>query len=150
MWKSGLIIGAVVLGLVTVATMVMPACASCVALFAGLLAGYLAGVFEKPHEINHAARAGAIAGGIGGLGAILGGILGGIMNALIVGQDQFVEMMTLCMPGIIQVTRSEYYTIMVGTPCCIGLFNIILMSGLGVLGAIIWRRKNMPGPVVMP
>jgi len=151
MWKSGLIIGAIVFGLVAVATMLMPVCASCVAVFAGLLAGYLAGVFEKPREINQAAKAGVVAGGIGGLGGILGGLLGGMGNALIVGPDQYVEMLTVCgVPKLTQLTSGEYYLIALGTPICIGLFNIVLMAGLGALGAIIWRRKNMPGPVVLP
>jgi len=154
MWKSGLIIGAVVFGLVAVATMLMPICASCVALFAGLLAGYLAGVFEKPRELNQAVKAGVVAGGIGGLGAILGGVMGGLGNALVfgmVGPEQYSQMITLCgVPSMTQVTTGELYLITLGTPICIGLFNIVLMAGLGALGAVIWRKQNMPGPVVLP
>ncbi len=146
MWKSGLIIGAVVFGLAALATLLAPICASCVGVFAGVLAGYLACVFEKPREINAAVKAGVIAGGVGGVGAILGGFMGGLVNSLVFGMagpDQYLQMISLCgLPTSTQVTSGEVYLITLGTPICIGLFNIVLMAGFGALGAIFWRRKT--------
>ena len=140
MWKSGLIIGAIVLVLVAVITLIIPACAPCIAILAGLLAGYLAGVFGQPLELNRAVKSGALAGAIGGIGAVLGGILGGLGNALIVGPDRAAAALPACGLPATSMSYSQYYAVTLGTPFCIGLMDVLLMAGLGALGALIWRH----------
>ena len=139
MLKSGLIIGVVMIVLALGSTLVSPLCAPCVALLAGLGAGYLAGVFDKPLASGASAKSGAAAGALGGIGAVIGGTLGGVGNMLIVGPDKTAALLRqMGLPA--DSSGPSYYLGALGAPCCIGLFNVALMAGLGALGGILWYQ----------
>ncbi len=149
MLKSGLIVGGVSFLLaVLVGAIASPLCGFCVGIVAGLGAGYLAGLFDKPAESSASTKAGAGAGAIAGIGGLIGLIIAGVINAIVVGPE-----------GAAQVLQSfglqstadptTYYASAIGMPCCIGLFNIALMAGLGALGGMLWYqtagKNRVPG-----
>jgi hypothetical protein len=142
MLKSGLIVGAVSFLLSVVAgAVVSPLCGFCVGLFAGLGAGYLAGLFDKSPDSGGAAKSGAGAGAIAGVGALIGLVIAGGINAVIVGPEGAAALME----GFGVTTSTDptsYYIGAIGGPCCMGLFNIALMAGLGALGGMLWYQVS--------
>ncbi len=143
MLKSGLIVGAASFIFGFIATIISPLCAPCVALFAGLAAGYLAGMFDKPADSGGAAKAGAGGGAIAGVGALIGGMIASVINVLVVGPQGAAELMRQL--GLDTGPAPDpvvYYASAFGTACCIGLFNIALMAGLGALGSMLWRKTS--------
>ena len=139
MKKAGLIIGVVALIAALGTTLVSPYCVPCLAIFLGIGAGYLTGVIDRPIERSESTRKGAIAGAIGGIGAALGQIIGMILNGLIVGPERaaaFAE--SLGFPA--QFDPTTYWTMMVGVNFCIGVINVLLMTGLGFLGGMMWVK----------
>jgi hypothetical protein len=143
MLKSGLIVGGVALVLGFIATFITPLCAPCVALFAGLGAGYLAGLFDKPADQGASAKSGALAGAIAGLGGLLGNMVASVVNVAMVGPEravQIAQQFGLPTGGDPSTFASSYYLSAFGLPCCIALFNIALMAGLGALGGILWLQ----------
>jgi hypothetical protein len=142
MFKSGLIVGGVSFILAILAgAVVSPLCGLCVGVVAGLAAGYVAGLFDKPADSSASTKAGAGAGAIAGIGGLIGLVVAGGINAIIVGPE-----------GAAQVVQSfglettadptTYYISAIGLPCCIGLFNIALMAGLGALGGMLWYQTS--------
>jgi len=156
MLKSGLIIGGVMFVLAIGGSLISPICVPCLALFAGLGAGYLVGLFDKPGLQNGAVRGGASAGAIGGVGALIGQLIGGGINAVIVGPEgaqQFIQQLAPDLATSGATDPTAYYIGVFGSACCIGLFNVAIMAGLGALGGLLWWNmtgKNQSGGMSTP
>lgn len=155
MLKSGLIIGGVMLVLAIGGSLLSPLCVPCLALFAGLGAGYLAGMFDKPGLQNAGVRSGASAGAIGGVGGLIGQLIGGGLNAVIVGPQGAQDLLRQISPDLVtgSTDPTAYYIGVFGSACCIGIFNIALMAGLGALGGLLWWNmtgKNQGGMSTPP
>lgn len=142
MVKSGLILGVVALIFTTLATLISPVCTPCLAVLIGLFAGYLGGILEKPYNEGNSAKIGATAGVISGVGAIIGQIIGAVINSNIVGEEGVMNMLRqLNIPASSDVMN--YYTpIVYGSAFCIGVFNLVMMAGLGALGGLLWLQIN--------
>jgi hypothetical protein len=154
MFKSGLIIGAVMLIIGGVLAFLFPLCIPCLALFAGAGAGYLAGQFDKPRDNGNAIRGGATAGAVGGVGALFGHIFGGMASIAVVDPQQTADMLRQfgLDPGTVS-TGPAYYGGAFLASCCFGLFEVALMAGLGALGGMLWWQmtgKNQSGAGMMP
>lgn len=154
MLKSGLIIGGVMLVLAIGGSLLSPLCVPCLALFAGLGAGYLAGMFDKPGLQNTTVRSGASAGAIGGVGALIGQFIGGGINAVMVGPEGAQQLLQQLSPELAGSSDPTfYYAGVFGLACCVGLFNVGLMAGLGALGGMLWWNmtgKNQAGGMSAP
>lgn len=145
MKKSGLIAGgAAFLFSFGAAITISPLCVPCLALGFGLLGGYLAGVFDKPAEQNPSIKAGALAGLLGGAGMLLGQILGAVINGLSVGPEgtaRILAQMGLPAGGPAQI--AEYYWIVLAlSTACLGIFDLVLTSGFGALGGLLWWKTS--------
>lgn len=149
MLKSGLIVGVAALVFGFAATFVTPLCAPCVALFAGLGAGYLAALFDKPASQDAATKAGASAGAVAAVLGLVGNMIAAVVNSIVVGPAGAAQMaQTLGLPtgGDPQVLATSYYASAYLLPCCIALFDVGLMAGLGALGGMLWHRMNVKQP----
>ena len=152
MVRAGLILGGVMLVLGGVAAFVFPPCVPCLALFAGPGAGYLAGLWDRPTESTRALGRGAGAGAMAGAGAWLAHIVGGLGSAAVVGPEQALEFsraLGLNPDPAMLNDLPRYYGWATGTACCFGVFEIVLMAMLGVVGGLVWWQltgKNQSGP----
>jgi hypothetical protein len=152
MLKSGLIVGGVSFIGALIATIFTPLCAPCVAVFTGIVAGYLAGLFDKPADQGSAAKLGASSGAIAGVGALIGTMIAAAINTVIVGPEGAAALsQQLGLPaGDPETAATAYYVSAIALPCCIGLFNIALMAGLGALGGILWLQTGGKKPAGTP
>lgn len=145
MVKAGLITGAVMLVLALGSALISPFCTPCVALFVGLGAGFLAALFDKPFVQSDAFKKGAVAGAIaGGLGMV-GQFIAGIINASTVDPEMLNSLF-----GSNMVNDQTLWLAQLGGAFCVGLFNVLLMAGLGVGGAAIWFAINNKNQVTPP
>lgn len=84
------------------------------------------------------------------MGALIGGVLGGVGNAIIVGPAKTAAILRQF--GLTSdSTSASYYLGVLGAPCCIGLFDVALMAGLGALGGLLWyqisgKKATTPQP----
>ncbi len=149
MIKAGLIAGAImfVLALGFGAT-ISPICTPCIAIFVGLLAGYLTGNFEKPMLSSDAMKRGAMAGAIAGVFAIIGQLVAAAINASSINPETLNQILSQLGNNSIVLDRQQLWLYQLGGGCCIGLFNVALLAGLGVAGASIWfsMRGNKRPP----
>jgi hypothetical protein len=155
MLKAGAIAALVGLLLaIGTSTIISPLCVPCLALLLGLAAGLLAGVFDKPPVGGPTTKAGAIAGAVGGVGTLLGQIIGSVINSIVVGPEgarKMIEMM-----GFPTQTAGDYATTywggMIGSTLCFSFLDILLMAGLGALGALLWQKlfNKSPQPPAAP
>ncbi len=151
MFKSGLIFGGVMLVLALVVTLVLPYCVPCAALLVGLAAGYMAGVWGKPVEQPAATKNGAIAGALAGVGVVLGEMIGALINAATVGPDRIIQLMRqFGFDTSFTMSKGEYWASQLGINCCISLFSVALMAGLGALGGLLWWNSNKNKTVMPP
>jgi hypothetical protein len=112
--------------------------------------GYLAGVFDKPGDNGAAVKAGTLAGVIGGIGAMFGQVIGGVLNSVLVSPEGYAQ--TLQQFGVEGMNETAYWVGRVGGVCCAGIFDILLMAGLGALGGLLWWQfsgKNSARASVM-
>ncbi len=147
MLKSGLIVGLASLLFSFGASLASPLCTPCVAVFAGLVAGYLAGLFDKPAQQPAALQSGTNSGAIAGLGGLVGNIFAAAVNVTLLGSTgaaQWAQQLGLPIggPGDAASFANTYYLSSFGLACCGGLFNIVLMAGLGALGGLLWYRLS--------
>ena len=155
MLRSGLILGAVMLGIGGGLAFLFPLCVPCLALLAGAGAGYLAGVWDRPGENGRAIQRGAGAGAIGGVGALLGHVAGGLASAAFVGPQgalDFARELGLDL-GVGAADPAVYYASATAAACCFGLVEVALMAGLGALGGLLyWQMagKNQSGGTAAP
>ncbi len=144
MVKAGLIVGAIMLVLGTGGGLLIPPllCVPCLAVLAGLGGGYLAGQFDRPSAGNLAAKAGAGAGAIGGIGAVIAHLILGAVSAFTVGPEGAAELLRQMGldPGTNATSPAFYYGGALGGACCFGLFEVVLLAGLGALGGLLWYQ----------
>ncbi|MFC1936282.1 hypothetical protein ACFLYP_01300 [Chloroflexota bacterium] len=141
MVKSGLIAAVAAFLLELGIALVFPLCMPCAAIVIGLIAGFLSGVFDKPIDGGQAAKIGALSGAIGTIGAVVGQIGGQIINAVVVSPEQMAEIYrTIGIPTVIE--PSTYYAGVIINIICFGIFNLVLMVGLGAVGGLLWRQFN--------
>jgi hypothetical protein len=148
MLKSGLIFLGVSVVLAAIGAVISPICVPCLALFLGVGAGYVAGLFDKPASNGATAKSGAGAGAIGGAGSLVGHFVGGAINAVVVGPEGASDLMRQLGIDTGGSSPGNYYFGVFGAACCLGLFEIVLMAGLGALGGLLWWQvtgKNMAG-----
>ncbi len=156
MLRSGLILGGVMLVLGGGLAFFFPLCVPCLALLAGVGAGYLAGLWDRPGDNSRSIQRGAGAGAIGGVGALLGHLIGGLASAAWVGPEGAADMMRqlgLDLGSGTDVGGLGYYFGATLTGCCFGLFEVVLMAGLGALGGLLWWQitgKNQLGGTTPP
>ena len=155
MLKSGLILGVVALLLAIGAALLSPLCVPCLTLLLGLGAGYLAGAFDKPSEKRGSTKSGAIAGAIGGAGALIGQAVGAVINSQLVGPGgaiQLIRQLGIQLPS--GTTPADiatgYWGGVIGSTCCLGLFDVALMAGLGALGGLLWWQVAGSKRSVLP
>ncbi|PJH74992.1 MAG: hypothetical protein CO064_09025 [Anaerolineae bacterium CG_4_9_14_0_8_um_filter_58_9] len=155
MLKSGLILGVVALLLAIGAALLSPLCVPCLTLLLGLGAGYLAGAFDKPSEKRGSTKSGAIAGAIGGAGALIGQAVGAVINSQLVGPGgaiQLIRQLGIQLPS--GATPADiatgYWGGVIGSTCCLGLFDVALMAGLGALGGLLWWQMSGSKRSVLP
>jgi len=150
MLKSGLIFGLIALLFGIGLSLLSPLCVPCLTIFLGLAAGYVANVFDKPAQ-GAAVKNGALAGLIGGAGAMIGQAIGGGLNILIAGPEQTAEIMRqFGMPTGGDQFAAGYWVGRIGSVCCTGVFDIILMAGLGALGGLLWWQFSGKNTVTPP
>jgi hypothetical protein len=140
MIKSSLIFGIIAFILGAGITLLSPLCVPCAAIFFGLGAGVLAGVFDKPHSTSASVKKGAVSGAFSGIGAILGQLAGAGANAVLVGPQgtqQFLRQFGMQVPTSGNF-GAGYYFVVFGSGCCIGLFDLLIMAGLGAVGGLLW------------
>jgi hypothetical protein len=143
MYKSGLIFGAVMLVAGLVITLFLPYCVPCVALVIGLIAGYVGGVYGKPSDQPQATKSGAITGAIAGVGVILGEMIGAVINSVMVKPDQINQILKqFGFSTGTQLTTGQYWAAQLGVNCCLSLFSVALMAGLGAVGGLLWWNYN--------
>ena len=155
MLKSGLILGVVALLLAIGAALLSPLCVPCLTLLLGLGAGYLAGAFDKPSEKRGSTKSGAIAGAIGGAGALIGQAVGAVINSQLVGPGgaiQLIRQLGIQLPSGATPTdiATGYWGGVIGSTCCLGLFDVALMAGLGALGGLLWWQVAGSKRSVLP
>jgi hypothetical protein len=153
MVKSGLIFGAVALVLILGSTLIHPLCAPCVGLFIGLAAGYVAGVFDKPINSGESIRKGGIAGAIAGALGFVGGFIGGVINGAVVNPSSVEAFTKLFGISNFNITQAEIWIYQLVFAVCVGLFNVIWMAILGVVGGALWyqiKGKNQTMMVLPP
>lgn len=151
MLKSGLILGVVALVLMAVTSLLSGLCGPCLALFIGLGAGYLAGVFDKPFESGASAKSGALSGAISGIGALAGQLVGSVGTLLIVGPEQAARLLRqFGLPMDTSSGTAGYYLGGLGTGCCFGLVDLVLMAGLGALGGLLWYQVSGKKTITPP
>jgi hypothetical protein len=153
MVKAGLIVAGVMLVLGTPGAWFLAIlCVPCLALFAGSGGGYLAGQFDRPTTNSLAVRSGAGAGLIGGAGALLAHLIGGVLASVTLGPEggaDFARSLGLD-PG--NTSASSFYASSLGFACCLGVFEIVLLAGLGALGGLLWYQisgKRLSAPVAL-
>jgi hypothetical protein len=151
MLKSGLILGGIMLVVGSAGGLLLPPflCIPCLAVVAGLGAGYLAGQFDRPGPGAAAARTGAGAGAIGGVGALLAHLVAGAGNAYLLGPEAAVDLARALGldTGSVDNPIAFYGGALAGA-CCVGLFEVALMAGLGALGGLLWGQ--IAGPKAAP
>ena len=141
MTKAGLIVAGVMLVIGSVGAWVFPLlCVPCLALFAGVGGGYLAGQFDKPGASNLAAKAGAGAGAIGGAGAVLAHLIGAGITMATTGPATAAAIAEAL--GSSANNPVAMYGGAFGTACCLGLFEVALLAGLGALGGLLWYQTT--------
>ncbi len=118
---------------------VSPLCTPCAALLVGLAAGYLVGVFDKPSLSSDAMKRGATAGAIAGAIAVLGQLVAAVINASFINPETINQLL-----GQQVLDSNTLWAYQLGGACCIGLFNVALMAGLGLAGAALWHSMNGP------
>ena len=150
MLKSGLIVGGVSFVLTIIGGLVsLLLCGPCIALLAGVSTGYLAGVFDKPPDVGGSAKRGAGAGAIGGGLALAGHVLGGLANAVILGPEGATDVWRQLGIDLGTADPTTFYATSAGVACCLGVFDVLLMAGVGALGGLLWYQiagKNMAPP----
>jgi hypothetical protein len=147
MKKAALIIGIASFVVFAGLTLLFPPCTLCVAVLAGAGAGWLAAYWSQPRDQGQAASIGAQAGAISGIGALLGQALGGVFNALLVGPEAAMDMVTdlyesLGVEGIELNSEVTYYASAIGGQVCCGLVSVAIMAGLGALGAFLYFKYS--------
>ena len=155
MLKSGLILGVVALLLAIGAALLSPLCVPCLTLLLGLGAGYLAGAFDKPSEKRGSTKSGAIAGAIGGAGALIGQAVGAVINSQLVGPGGAIKLIRqlgiqLPLGATPADIATGYWGGVIGSTCCLGLFDVALMAGLGALGGLLWWQMSGSKRSVLP
>ena len=137
------------------AALLSPLCVPCLTLLLGLGAGYLAGAFDKPSEKRGSTKSGAIAGAIGGAGALIGQAVGAVINSQLVGPGgaiQLIRQLEIQSPA--GATPADiatgYWGGVIGSTCCLGLFDVALMAGLGALGGLLWWQVAGSKRSVLP
>jgi hypothetical protein len=141
MVKAGIIAAVVALVLAIGGSLFMGICVPCISIFIGVAAGYLACHYEPAGDNGSAAKSGAIAGAIGGIGALLGQAIGSVITGVTAGPEAGMDMMRQFgweMPTDVPIPDAYFWIGVVGGGCCIGVFDLLLMAGLGAVGGILW------------
>ena len=148
MIKAGIIAAIVALILAIGGSLLMGICVPCISIFIGAGAGYLACHYEPAGDSGSAAKSGAIAGAIGGVGALLGQAIGAVITGATAGPEAGLDLarqLGLDVPTEMFASDAFYWVGVIGTGCCIGIFDLLLMAGLGAVGGILWwqfKGKN--------
>jgi hypothetical protein len=140
MIKAGIIAAIIALILAIGGSLLLALCVPCISIFIGVGAGYLACHYEPSGDSGSAAKTGAIAGAIGGIGALIGQATGAIINGVLVGPEaamDFGRQLGLDVPMGGDMTAG-YWVGIIGTGCCMGILDLLLMAGLGAVGGLLW------------
>ncbi len=142
MWVAGIINAVVMLALAIGLSLLSPLCVPCLSIFVGLASGFLGCVMAKPTDDGSSKKTGAIVGGLGGIGAFLGHIIGSVINATQMGPEGSQQLFEqLGLPST-SLDPNAYYAGLAASTLCLGILDIILLAGLGLLGGMIWWNIN--------
>ena len=148
MVKSGIILGIVALILIVGSTFLLsPLCSPCWGIVIGLAAGYLAGVFDKPLTQNDMIKKGVIAGVIAALFAGAGSLIGAILNGAYLNPADLQNIYEFLDLPVSMPDETTIWVGQIGSACCVGLVNLVVIGGLGAAGGALWwqiRGKNQP------
>ncbi|MFN8485845.1 MAG: hypothetical protein U0768_22620 [Anaerolineae bacterium] len=141
--KAGIIFGLLALGLGASVTMISAVCLPPFALLVGLGAGYMGGYFDQPTESRGAMRSGMWAGLIAGIFMVAGQILGTVGAATFLGPTRSALIMqSLGIPAYSPPGASFGYVWgLVGLLLIVGVVNVLVMAGTGVVGGAIWWQS---------
>ena len=129
-------------------TLLSPLCLPCVAVVAGLLVGYLGANADRPSHSRLVNGPSAIAGLFAGLGLLLGQMAGSAVNATLVGAQGAGNILSQLGIESGPSVEAGYYGGVIGIICCIGLLNLALSAGFGVIGGQLWWQ--VMGKVLPP
>jgi hypothetical protein len=130
-------------------TLLSPLCLPCVAVVAGLLVGYFGANADKPPYSRLVNGPSAISGLFAGLGLLLGQMAGSAINATLVGAQGVGDILSQMGFETGPSVEAGYYGGIIGSICCIGLINLALSAGFGVIGGQLWWQvtgKALPPP----
>jgi hypothetical protein len=153
MIKSGLLFGAAsFIFLLGASVLFTPFCAPCLGVLLGLAAGFVAGVFDQPitleEGLKHGGIAGAIAGGVGFFGSLIASLINGVILTPSTLTTLYRNL------GIhLTFTQSQIWAGQLASAFCVGIFDILLMALLGVVGGAIWYQvlgKKQARGIVTP
>lgn len=131
-------------------TLLSPLCLPCVAVIAGLVMGYMAANADQPPDSRLVNSPAAIGGLFGGFGLLLGQMAGSALNTVLVGPQGVGDILTQLGIQSTQGVEMGYYGGVLGGICCIGIFNLALSAGFGVVGGQLWWQvvgKVIPPPM---
>jgi hypothetical protein len=131
-------------------TLLSPLCLPCVAVMTGLVMGYMAANADQPHESRLVNTPAAITGVFAGFGLLLGQMAGSAINTLLIGPQGMGDILTQFGLESTVGVEAGYYSGVVGSICCIGVLNLALSAGFGVVGGQLWWQmvgKTMPPPM---
>jgi len=141
------IIGAIV-GFVYVMslTLLSPFCTLCFTPLLGLGAGYLAAQLDRPTSQNRSVYRSGIAGGITGVSVTVGQLLATVVNAILVTNFEQLPalMQDVGLSEFAAIDNAQYWqTTVIGNSVC-GGFNLLLITGLGAVGGLLWFQRHQP------
>ncbi len=119
-------------------TLISPLCLPCVAVMAGLTVGYLAINIDRPPYSRMVTTPAAIAGLFAGFGMLLGQMAGSGINTMLVGPQGVGEIMSQIGINVGSNLETGYYSGVLFSVCFIGMLNLALSAGFGVLGGQLW------------
>jgi len=130
-------------------TLISPLCLPCVAVMAGLTVGYMATNVDRPPYSQMVTGPAAIAGLFAGFGMLLGQMAGTGINTMLVGPQGVGEILSQIGVDAGVNMEAGYYGGVIAGICCIGVLNLALSAGFGVLGGQLWWQvvgKSQPPP----
>lgn len=126
-------------------TMLSPFCSLCFTPLLGLGVGYLAGWFDTPQKSESSLFRGGLAGAITGFAVVIGQMLATVVNAVLVTNSEQLPLLLqeFGLSDFVITDTNQYWqaTLTVNSICSV--FNLLLISGLGAVGGMLWfRRRN--------
>lgn len=144
MVKAGLIGSVIGFIYVMSLTLLSPFCTLCLTPLLGVGVGYLANHFDKPPQIEGSLSRGSIAGIITGTGVVVGQIAAALVNGILVTnlEDLPALLDELGLSQLVITDTTQYWQTTLTLSSVCSLFNLMLITGLGAAGGVIWFQQR--------